>query len=200
MKRTCTAPMPTDRRQGAKCSGFTLTEFIVVIVIVSLFLLLAMPNVFGLLRKNTFRAQMQSFVSTVQMAARAAAESNRRYEVIIDLTEQTYTLRQITSPDLLQVLEEEIIIQNDFSNNFQVDYILFDDVDISVDESESYTNDGQAMFRAGRAGWHYGGKIVLIDEDGQPYSVIINRMNRLVKLKEGDVEILTPRAVQDVVF
>jgi Tfp pilus assembly protein FimT len=169
-------------------------------VIVSLFLLLAMPNVFGLLRKNTFRAQMQSFVSTVQMAARAAAESNRRYEVIIDLTEQTYTLRQITSPDLSQVLEEEIIIQNDFSDNFQVDYILFDDVDISLDESESYTNDGQAMFRAGRAGWHYGGKIVLIDEDGQPYSVIINRMNRLVELKEGDVEILTPRAVQDVVF
>jgi hypothetical protein len=166
----------------------------------SLFLLLAVPNIFGLLTKNRFKAQIQDFVSTMQMAARAAAESNRRYEVIIDLTEQTYTLREITTPDLSEVLEEEIIVDNDFSENCYVDYILFDDIDITTDESKSYAVEGIAMFRAGHAGWHYGGKIVLLDNDGRPYSVVVNRMNRTVDLKEGDVEILKPRAAEDVVF
>jgi hypothetical protein len=166
----------------------------------SLFLLLAVPNIFGLLTKNTFKARIQDFISTMQMAVRTAAESDRRYEVLIDLTEQTYMLREITTPDLLQVLEEEIIVENDFSENCYVDYILFDDIDITTDESTSYTVDGTAMFRAGHAGWHYGGKIVLLDNDGQAYSVVVNRMNRTVELKEGDVDILKPRAAQDVVF
>jgi hypothetical protein len=48
----------------------------------------------------------------MQMAVSAAAESDRRYEVIIDLTEQSYLLRQITSPDLSEVLDEEIIAES----------------------------------------------------------------------------------------
>jgi len=57
----------------SRIHGFTLTELIVVILIISLFLLLAMVNLFGLLGKSTFRAQVQEFVSTMQMAASAAA-------------------------------------------------------------------------------------------------------------------------------
>src|SRR3989304_6714716 len=67
--------------------GLTLTELIVVIVIISLFVFLAQVNLFGSLRKNTFRAQVQDLVSTIQMAAVAAAESNRRYELTIDPTQ-----------------------------------------------------------------------------------------------------------------
>ncbi|HUW20460.1 MAG TPA: type II secretion system protein [Sedimentisphaerales bacterium] len=197
---TCSAPMRSKGKAGRWCSAFTLTELIIVVVIVSLFLLLALPNVFALLTKNTFKAQIQDFVSTMQMAARAAAESNRRYEVVIDLTEQSYLLREITSPDLSEVLEEEIIVENDFGDTCQVSYVLFDDVDFSLDESVSYTNEGKAMFRAGHAGWHYGGKIVLLDRDGKSYSVIVNRINRMVTLQEGDIEILKPRAFDDVVF
>ncbi|MBA7677558.1 hypothetical protein ES703_85816 [subsurface metagenome] len=130
--------------------GFTLTELIVVVLIVSLFVLLVVTNLFGLLRKNTFRAQVQEFVSTMQMAASAAAESDRRYEVIIDIAEQSYTLRQITTPDLSQVLEEEIIIENDFSNNCSVVYVLFDDL---TETDEDYQI---AKFRAGHAGWQAG--------------------------------------------
>ena len=88
--------------------AFTLVELIVVIVILSLFALLAQINLFGALKKNTFRAQVQDFVSTMQMAATAASQSDRKYEVIIDLIEQTYLLREITSTDLSEVLEEEI--------------------------------------------------------------------------------------------
>ena len=190
----CSVPMHTNRvlRKKYASGGFTLTELIVVVLIISLFVLLAQMHLFGLLRKNTFRAQVQDFVSTMQMAASAAAESDRRYEVIVDLTEQSYLLRQITSPDLSEVLEEEIIIENDFSNNCRVAYVEFDDAD--------YTNEGRAKFRAGRAGWQYGGKIVLLDEKEQPYSVVVNRLNKIIELKEGDVELLVPKAKDEVPF
>jgi prepilin-type N-terminal cleavage/methylation domain-containing protein len=174
--------------------GFTLTELVVVILVLSIFVLLAMTNVFGLLRKNTFKIQAHEFVSTMQMAAAAAAESDRRYEVIIDLTEQSYTLRQITNPDLTQVLEEEVIVTNDFGNNCQVIYVLFDDL-METDEDHQ-----MAKFRAGHTGWQYGGKIVLLDEQEQPYSVVVNRMSRVVALRKGDVELLMPKAKDEVLF
>jgi len=184
--------MHSNKKIEWRYPAFTLTELIVVILIISLFLFLAMVNLFGLLTKNTFRAQVQDFVSTMQMAAAAASESQRRYEVIVDLTEQSYMLRQITSPDLSQVLEEEIIIDNYFSDNCLVAYVEFDDGD--------WTNEGKAMFRVGHAGWQYGGKIVLLDENEQPYSVVVNRMNRIVKLKDGDVELLVPKREYEVPF
>jgi len=187
-----TAPTRTDKQAGRRNAGFTLTELIAVIVIISLFLLLAMPNLFGLLNRSTFKAQIQDFVSTMQMATNAAAQSNRRYEVIIDLTEQTYMLREITSPKLSQVLEEEIITENYFSNNCRVDYVLFDDYD--------YADEGLAKFRAGHSGWQYGGKIVLLDEEGQVYSVVINRLSGIVTLEKEDVELLVPKANADVSF
>jgi Tfp pilus assembly protein FimT len=177
-----------------RIGGFTLTELVVVILVISLFVLLTVMNLFGLLRKNTFKVQAHEFVSTMQMAATAAAESDRRYEVIIDLTEQSYTLRQITSPDLFQVLEEDIIVTNDFSDNCQVIYVLFDDL-METDENHQI-----AKFRAGHTGWQYGGKVVLLDENEQPYSVVVNRMNRVVRLQKDDVELLLPKAKDEVLF
>lgn len=205
---TCTALMHTDcvaRGQSdlrntqyairnTRC-GFTLAELVVVILIVSLFVLLAVTNLSGLLRRNTFKAQANEFVSTMQMAASAAAESQRRYEVIINIAEQSYMLRQITSTHLpSDVLEEEIIVKNDFGDNCRVVYVLFDDL---VDTDEDHQ---KAFFRAGRAGWQAGGKIVLLDEDEQPYSVVVNRLNRIVTLQEGDVELLMPRRQDEVSF
>jgi len=172
--------------------AFTLTELVVVLVMVSLFVLLAVTNLSGLLTRRSFEAQVQDFVSTLQMAASAAAESGRRYEVTVDIGQQSYMLREITSPDLSQVLEEEIIVENDFSDNCQVIYVLFDDGD--------YTNEDRTLFRVGRSGWQYGGKIALLDENEQEYSVIINRLSRFVELKKGYVEFLLPKFKDDVPF
>ncbi len=192
VSRRARREVPTRSSAHRRTHGFTFTELVIVIVIVSLFVLLAQVHLFGLLRKNTFRAQIQDFVSTMQMAARAAAESDRRYEVIIDMTEQGYLLRQITSPDLSQVLQEEVIVYGDFSDNCRVAYVEFDDGD--------YTNQGLAKFRAGHAGWHYGGKIVLLDENEQPYSVVVNRLNRAIQLEQGDVGLLVPKSRNEVSF
>ncbi len=195
--RDCTNVSTHSRIRASghmRIGGFTLTELVVVLVVLSLFMLLTVMNLFGLLRKKRFELQAQEFVSTMQMADAAAAESDRRYEVIIYLTEQSYTLRQITSPDLTQVLEEEIIVTNDFGNNCQVIYVLFDDL-METDEDHQI-----AKFRAGHAGWQYGGKVVLLDEQEQPYSVVVNRMNRVVRLQKGDVELLMPKAKDEVLF
>ena len=158
----------------SRIRGFTLTELVVVIVMLSLFVLLAVTNLSGLLVSRSFKAQVQDFVSTMQMAASAAAES------------------EITSPDLSQVLEEEIIVENDFSDNCRVIYVLFDDGD--------YTNEGRAKFRAGHSGWQYGGKIALLDENEQEYSVVVNRLSRIIELKKGYVEFLVPKFKDDVPF
>lgn len=208
LRMTCLARIFTDwhvrkgvgvevrRGPGAlartRMHGFTLTELVVVIVVLSLFVLLAQIHLFGLLRKGTFRAQIQELVSTMQMAASAAAESDSRYEVTIDVAEQSYMLRQITNPDLSEVLEEEIILENMFAGNCRVVYVEFDDGD--------YTYDGRAKFRAGHSGWAYGGKIVLIDENETPYSVVVNRLNRIVALEDGNVELLLPKARDEVFF
>jgi prepilin-type N-terminal cleavage/methylation domain-containing protein len=191
---TCSAPMLTDWRPERRWAlrGFTLTELIVVVLMVSLFVLLAMTNLSGLLARNTFKAQVQEFVSTMQMAASAAAESDRRYEVIIDLAEQRYTLRQITGSKLSQDMEGEIIVQNDFTDKCRVVYVEFDD-------GES-VNDTKAWFWVGHSGWQYGGKIVLLDEDQQPYSVVVNRISRIVAMRKGDVGLLTPKSRDEVPF
>ena len=57
-----------------------------------------------------------------------------------------------------------------------------------------------AKFRAGHAGWQNGGKIVLLDENEQPYTIVVNRINRIVTLKKGDVELLMPKDKKDVPF
>ncbi len=216
LRMTCSAQMHTDadmskcvNEKMRKCanssthplvhssthlriSGFTMIELMVVIVVISLFAMLAQMHLFGLLRKSTFRAQVQEFVSTMQMAASAAAQSDRRYEVIIDIPGQGYMLRQITTADLSQILEEEIIVEDAFSDNCRVAYVQFDDGE--------FTSEDRAKFRAGHSGWAYGGKIVLLDEKEQPYSIVVNRLNRMITLEQGDVELLQPKNKEDVPF
>ncbi|MHC4754715.1 MAG: prepilin-type N-terminal cleavage/methylation domain-containing protein [Planctomycetota bacterium] len=177
------------RRSG---SAFTLAELMVVVVIVSLLVLMATINVMDLLKRNTFKGQIQDFVSTLQMAANAAAESDKRYEVIVDPVEQSYILREITTPELSQVLQEEIIIKRYLSENCTIDYIIFDDGE--------YATEGWAKFRASRTGWQSGGKIVLLDKDDQLYSILVNRLDRIIKLEEGDVGLLGPRSQDDIPF
>jgi prepilin-type N-terminal cleavage/methylation domain-containing protein len=172
--------------------GVTFIELMIVTAIVGIFAVMAQSRLFGLLWKNTFKAQVQELISTMQMAATAASESDRRYEVIVDLDEQSFLLRQITTPDLSEVLEEEIIVENQLSDKCRIVYVQFDDGD--------YTNDGRAKFRAGRSGWAYGGKIVLVDDSEQLYSIVVNRLNRLITLEKDDIELLEPKRKEDVFF
>ena len=201
MTLTFTVQMRTDKKKRNSClhkrlsqknGAFTLIELVVAMAVIGLFIAIAQQNLFGMLRKNTFRAQIQDFVSTMQMAATAAAESNRRYEVIINLAEQSYMLRQITSADLADYLEEEIIVDNDFSDNCWVSYVLFDDGE--------FTNEAIAKFRVGHSGWQYGGVIVFFDKDKIPYSVVVTRINILVTLQQEEAEPLETKSRDQIPF
>jgi len=174
--------------------AYTMAEVVVVIVIIALSAMLIQLNAFNIFRKNTFKVQAQEFVNAMQLAANAASQSDRRYEVIIDITEQKYILREITSPDLTEVLDEEIILEKYFNSNCAFEYVIFDDL-VATDAEHQI-----AKFRAGHAGWQNGGKIVLLDRSDYPYSVIVNRLNRIVVLKESDVEILLPKTKAEVPF
>lgn len=189
----CSAQMPCKYRGHSRRSAFTLTEMIVVIVVVALGALLVQMSLLGLFRRHTFKGQVHEFVMTMQMTSRAVVQGGKRYEVIIDIDEQNYMLREISSSDMYaDILEEEIIVQNDFSDNCWVDYVLFDD--------DEYTDSGRAKFRMGRSGWQNGGVIVLRDESDKAYSVIINRINRMVTLKEGEADILEPKDKSEMLY
>jgi Tfp pilus assembly protein FimT len=172
-----------------------MAELLVVLVVISLFVLLTQIHLFGLLRKNTFRAQTQELVSTMQMAARAAAETGRRYEITIDITQQMYELKEITGTEIYVDRPEEtpgeIISQNNLTNNCRFVYVWFDD---GVDSNT------KAWFRVGPVGWQNGGKIVLYDEKEQPYSIVVNALNRIVTLEEGDIQLLEPKLKNEMRF
>ncbi len=186
--------MPTEScfYKHRLCTAFTLTELVVVILIVSLIVLLAGTNLYGLLVKSTFRGQIQQLISEMQMVASSAAETGRKYEVIFDLNQQGYIIREITSADLSTVLEEEIIDSYYFGDNCLIAYVIFDD--------GIYTNQDRAKFRVGRSGWQAGGKIVLLDATQRSYSIIVNRLNRTIELKDDDVGFLMPKSQEEVAF
>ncbi|MFC1792854.1 prepilin-type N-terminal cleavage/methylation domain-containing protein [Planctomycetota bacterium] len=175
--------------------GFTLAELLVVLAVVSLFVFMIQIHLFGMLRKNTFRAQTQELVSTMQMAASAAAETGRRYEIIIDITEQGYELKQLTGSEIYVDRPDEtpgeIIVQNNLTENCRLIYVWFDD---GIDTNT------KAWFRVGPSGWQNGGKIVLLDEKDQSYTIVVNRINRIVTLEQGELELLEPKSKDDLPF
>jgi prepilin-type N-terminal cleavage/methylation domain-containing protein len=184
-----------ESRIGNRKFGFTLAELLVVLAIVSLFVLMAQIHLFGLFRKSTFRAQTQELVSTMQMAASAAAETGRRYEIIIDISEQGYVLKELMGSEIYTDRPDEtpgeIIVQNNLTENCRLVYVWFDD---GVDTNT------KAWFRVGPSGWQNGGKVVLLDKNDQPYTIVVNRINRIVKLEEGDIALLEPKPKNEMPF
>jgi Tfp pilus assembly protein FimT len=184
-----------DRREKILSSGgFVLAELMVVVFLLSMFVMMAVMNLSGVFNRNKFKDQIQSFVATMQMAANGAAQSGRRYEVIINMTDQDYILREISSDLTSDILEDEVVVYNQFNENCKVVYIQFDD---GADSDGDFQ---EAKFRAGHAGWQYGGKVVIEDKDGNTYSVLVKRLDGIVQLVEGNVDIYIPKAENEMYF
>ncbi len=167
-----------------------LMELIVVISILGMMTAWAMLSLGGVFSKKQFEKEAYTIIDVLKKAQHATAQTDRRYAVVFDFVEETYTLRQYVTLDLETMPEEEAIIAtNDFTRNCQLDYVLFDDFEDTRDEGN---NMGEAKFRAGRNGWQNGGKIVLVDIDGNPYSIIVNRICGKITLQPGDVDLLVP--------
>jgi Tfp pilus assembly protein FimT len=172
--------------------GYVLSEIIVVIFIIGLMVAMATMNAVSMLGRNTFNSQAGELVNAFDKAWMGARTSSRRYEIVIDITNQFYMLREITENNLSDVLEEEVIAQKKFGDEMKVKYVIFDDA------MNTSTTQDWARFRAGHAGWQAGGKIVLVDRSGNEYSIIVTRLSPQVQLKKGDVEFVQPQ--DDVPF
>lgn len=204
---TCTALMRIDeafegtsreawRTAAPPRRAMVLMEMLVVLVIIGLITALAMINFSSVSRRAKFEREAYAFINVLKMAQNAAAESDKRYAVILDFNEQSYTLRQFDSLSLDVIPDEEAIITTGyFTDECYLDWVMFDDFEYAIEET-AY----EARFYAGHSGWQYGGKIVLLDADGNPYSVVVNRLSRVITLQAGDVEILEPQYQEDVPF
>jgi len=188
----CEASRPADAQRRA----FVLIEMLLVLIMVGLMTTLAMMNFSSAFTKAKFEREVNNFINVLKMAQNGAAESNKRYAVILNFDDQSYTLRQFDSLSLDVIPEEDAIITTGyFTDECYLDWILFDDLEYAIEETAF-----EARFYAGHYGWQYGGKIVLLDADGNPYSVVVNRLSRVVSLLPGDVEILEPQYQEDVPF
>ncbi len=175
----------------AQNKGFTLAETMVVLVLVGLMVAMAQLNIFSLLGRSHFKGAVQDFMNTFRMAIKASVETGRRYEITIDLDEQSYQLREITGDNLGEVLSDEVVLQANLPADCHIDRVEFDDGEVT---------EQWAKFRIGHAGWAYGGRILLSDDDGHQYTILINRLNRMVELVNGESELLARKDDIEMTF
>jgi len=178
--------------------GLVLVELLVVIAVISLLTVMAMLSLTNVFARKQFEKEACAIIDVLHKAQSASARTDRRYAVVFDFINDTYILRQFATLDLQTIPESEAILSvGEFSRHCQLDYVLFDDFMDTRDEGE---NISEARFIAGRGGWQYGGKIVLRDIDGNPYSIVVNRLCGDITLKPGDVEILVPVSKSELPF
>ena len=177
--------------------GFVLIEMLMVVGLIGLMAVVATISFSAMWGNLRFKRQAKELVGIFQMAYNAAAQSDRRYAVILDFTEQAFILREFKSLDLETMDPDEAIIQTTyFSEALTLDYVLYDD----LDDTRDYENTTQARFLAGHSGWQNGGKVVLLDEDGMPWTIVIHRFSKPVELFKGEVDIDPPMDTTDVPF
>ena len=171
-------------------SGLVLIELLVVVSLIAMMTAIATLSLGPMFSRKQFEKEAYAIIDIMKKAQYAAAQTDRRYAVVFDFIEDAYILRQFATLDLESIPEDEAILsQSFFSQNCRLDYVLFDDFMDTREEGETID---QARFYAGRSGWQHGGKIVLVDVDGNPYSIVVNRLCGKITLELGDVDILVP--------
>jgi len=171
-------------------AGLVLVELMAVMAIMGLMLAIAVRTFGSKMGGSQFETQARQIVNTMVKAQHAASQGGRRYAVIFDLVENKYEVQRIrTLQDLAMDAEVEpkkIIEQTQLSDNCRIDYVRYDDGDDTRDYGE--VSSQRVWFVVGEYGWMNGGKIVLLDEDDTPWSIIVNRMGKNIRLEEGDID------------
>jgi len=183
---------------GATRPGFSMAEMIMAMFLVALFSAVALIGFSGFAGGYKFRSTTNQIISMFSTSATASSENGRRYGILFDFIDLSYTLYEVKtdnpySEDFANLLEEDVIDRGFFGNDCQLLYIQFDDGEM-IDGGEQ----GRTLFVVGRAGWDFGGKIVLANYDGDVYTIIISRLAKIPVMVEGDAEIAQP--VYDMMF
>lgn len=154
--------------------------------------MIAMLNMTGLIGRSSFDENANQLISILKMAYNSAATTGKRYEIVFDFGEQTYTLRNLLTDGYASAAEEEIIHRENFTAEFFLSYVQFDDYEA--------TNEIAAIFRVSQDGFQYGGKIVILNGQGYPYSVLVNRIGGEIKIAEGDIDMIVPKDKEEMAF
>lgn len=203
---TCTVQMQTNltktrqacslgrRSIPALTTGHVFIELILAITIISMMTALSLIAFSAAFGKTKFQKQADTFINTLKMARTAAAESDKRYAVILDFDEGTYTFQEYVTLAMDVLPPEQAVLKTGlFTEQCQLDYVVFDDLTDTRDWDIENTEYFRVVLFAGHSGWQNGAKIVLRDIDGNPYSVIVNRLTPVITLYPGDVEMLLPQ-------
>lgn len=184
-----------------QANALVLTELIIVIIIIALMAATVSLSFPAILSRKQFESQAEALIRVLKMAQNAAAESDKKYAVNLDFEEQTYTLRQYTKADWEVILDEEpVIFEGYFTEQCYLEYVIFDDGTDTREPLEGSVMVG-AWFYASRTGFQNGGNIVLLDSDGNPYTVIVNRLSKVISLMPGDgYEIPLPKETYELPF
>ena len=201
---TFTAQMQTDtparpsrvclhRRQAVRAChahALVLIELIVVISMLALLVSITAINLTGTLFRTRFDRQAHDFMTTLKMAQDAAAQSDTRYAVVIDIDEKTYTLKPFYEIFEGTPIEEEAMSTGRFTDDFQLEYVRFDDGQDTRNVESNTEEIYRIWLMAGQSGWQNGAHIGLLDADGNPYTVVMNRLNRTITICPGELEML----------
>jgi type II secretory pathway pseudopilin PulG len=180
--------------------GLVLVELLVVLALIGFMTSIAMLSYSAVWGNMYFKRSAEKLIEVMQSAVIAAQQSDRRYEVILSFKEQYWLLREMMPADADVYDQEQAIIKSGyFDDRFFLEYVLFDDLlDTRNPPDGQVTTDISLI--AGRAGWQYGGKVVLRDEDGNFWSILFYRIGKPVELVPGDVDILLPLDAKDMRF
>lgn len=189
------------RRYCDSCRrGLVLLEMVIVIGLISILFSLATISLSGALERSRFKKDAHDFINILIMAQNAAAETRMRYVVNVDFQEQSYELRAFKTTDWEVLLEEELPLTiGYFSEDCFLEYVKYDDGIDTRDPIEDEDMVGAWLF-AGHSGWQNAAVIGLLDVEGNPWSIKINRLSRIIELMPGEIELLEPKYKEDVPF
>jgi len=175
-----------------------LIEMLMVVGIIGLLAGMGMIAFSAMWGNIRFKNRADELVNIFQMAYDAAIQSDRRYAVILDHYNSRYILRQFETLDFSVLSDDEAIIATGwFDEHFQFDHVLYDDFESTQESGDEFR---EARFYVGRAGWQYGGIVVLRDRDGKPWSIVVHRLGKPVQLVEGYADMLAPQTPDKVPF
>lgn len=192
--------MAKHHKHNIRTGGFTLVEMLVIIVIFGLMVGIASVTLTGNADRVKFEKESSKFIHVLKLALNASVETSQPYAVVLDFEEGSYFMLPYTHADKDRTLEEEeVIAEGFFSENFWLDYILYDDGIDSRDLTGEFAVK-MLWIRARRSGWNNAAKIGVFDKNGNEYSILLSRMSGEIKLIKGDAYLPQPRDKRDVPF
>ena len=186
--------------------GFILVEVLLVVGLIGLMAGVATISYSAMWGSLRFKREANELVNLLQMAQDAAAQSDRRYEIILDRDSQGYLFREFIGFTILddeRPLEDnnvEAIQKTFFSKAVYVEYVEYDFMTEEEEETLAEQDPSYFRFVTGRPGWQAGGRIVLLDDRDRPWTIVIHRFAKPVELFEGEVPIWLPQEAENVPF